>query len=151
MRKTIKLSVISALAFAAGAVQSSSLLYFYDVRPNVLLCLLVVLLFAASDFLEYAVFLVSGFIGLGYSGGLSKETAILGAVLILAFYVKDYLSESEFLSTIALTALTTLLFYLAADFSFILENFGRFLLELAYNVAISSVLWILYPREYEKK
>lgn len=68
--------------------------------------------------------------------------------MLLAFYFKDYLSENEFLSTIVLTAVATLLFYLAADYTFLFESFGRFSLELAYNVAISAVLWILYPHEY---
>lgn len=131
------------LVFLFGLIQSFSLISFYGVKPNLLLSLLTVLLFSVENFWQYLILVLTALISLKYSNFITKELAIFGIVMLLAFYFKRYLAEHEFLAIFSITVVLTIIFYVAIDYNFIINNLSSFLLELIYNLLASIIFWLM--------
>lgn len=134
------------LVFLFGLVQSFSLISFYGVKPNVLLSLLTVLLFSVENFWEYLLLVLTAVISLKYSHFITRELAVFGIIMLLAFYLRKYLTEHEFLAIFPVTIVLSFIFYAAIDFNFIITNFNSFLLELVYNALASLVFWLIFEK-----
>lgn len=131
--------------------QSLSLVVFNGVKPNLVLAVLVILIFSERSFTRYIVLVLISLVFLNYSFFISKELAVFGSLMIVAFYFKKFLSENIFLYSFLLTSILTTLFYLFIDFRFIFGNFSLFLLELFYNITVSLIFGSLYKNfNYEK-
>lgn len=139
------------LVFIIGLAQSASLIIFSGVKPNLILAVLVVLLFSEKEFWKYLVFILISLICLNYSVFISKELAIFGLLMLLAFYFKKYLSENIYLNSFLLVLILTTAFYLIIDYAFIFNDPGLFLWELFYNVLISLVFGFLYKGLHGKE
>jgi len=135
--------LISIVSLAQGL----SLMIFNGIKPNFVLAILIVLIFSEKEFWKYSILVLTSLICLNYSVFISKEIAIFGLLMLLAFYFKKYLSESIFLHSFLFASILTTLFYLLIDFKFIFNNFNVFLLELFYNILISLFFGFLYVKK----
>ena len=131
------------LVFLFGSIQSFSLISFYGVKPDLLLSLLTVLMFSTKNFWQYLILVLTGIISLKYSGSITRELAIFGIIMLIAFYFKKYIAEYEFLSIFSATIILTTALYVVIDCGFIINNFYYFILELIYNVLAGIIFWLI--------
>lgn len=151
MKKEWAFFLDMVLISVISLVQSFSLITFNGVKPNFVLAVLVVLIFLERSFVRYLILVLTSLIFLKYSIFISKEIFIFGALMLLAFYFKKYLSENIFLYSFLLTSVLTALLYLLADARFILDNFNLFSFELFYNILASLAFGYLYSNLYHGK
>ena len=134
-----------------GLIQSLSLLVFNDIKPNLILVFLIVLIFSVKNFWRYLILVLVAIASLNYFSLFSKELLVFGITMLLAFYFKSQLSEHAFLSVILLTIALTFIFYLIGDYKFLLNNFNIFTKELIFNVIGAIIFGFLYNNfNYEK-
>ena len=122
------------LVSIASLGQSLSFITFNGVKPNFILAILAVLALSAKEFWKYLILVLASLIFLNYTIPVSKEVFIFGALMLLAFYFKKYLSENIFLNSFLLVSVLTMLLYLFIDPAFIVNNFNIFILELLIAV-----------------
>jgi hypothetical protein len=144
MNKDIRFLTDIILVFLFGLLQSFSLVSFMGVKPNLLLSLLVVLLFTTKQFWQYLILILIALVSLNYSSLITRETIIFGTIMLLAFYLKGYLTEHFFLISFFLAIILTTLFYLFIDYQFIFNNINIFLLEVAFNALLTTLFGLLY-------
>ncbi|MBU4348034.1 hypothetical protein KJ671_00815 [Patescibacteria group bacterium] len=151
MNKDIRFLANIFLVFLFGLLQSFSLISFLGTKPNLLLSLLIVLLFTVKNFWQYLILILTALISLNYSALITKETAIFGIIMLLAFYFKKYLTEHFFLISFFLAIILTTLFYLFIDYQFIFNNLNIFLLELIFNALLTIFFGLLYYQVLSEK
>lgn len=139
------------LVFLFGLLQSFSLISFMGTKPNLLLSLLVVLLFTTKKFWQYLILILVALASLNYSSLITRETVIFGAIMLLAFYFKRYLTEHFFVISFFLAITLTTLFYLFIDYQFIFNNVNIFLLEITFNALFTTLFGLLYYRVLSEK
>lgn len=139
------------LVSIASLGQSLSFITFNGVKPNFILAILAVLALSAKEFWKYLILVLASLIFLNYTIPVSKEVFIFGALMLLAFYFKKYLSENIFLNSFLLVSVLTMLLYLFIDPAFIVNNFNIFILELFYNVSIGLTFGFIYKGSYGKE
>ena len=151
MNKDIRFLTDMILVFLFGLLQSFSLISFMGTKPNLLLSLLVVLLFTTKKFWQYLILILVALASLNYSSLITRETVIFGAIMLLAFYFKRYLTEHFFVISFFLAITLTTLFYLFIDYQFIFNNVNIFLLEITFNALFTTLFGLLYYRVLSEK
>ena len=147
MKEKVRFLADIIIVFLCALLQSSALITIYGVKPNFLISALVVLLFSARNFWQYLILVLTAAVSLKYSALLSKEILIFAGIMILAYFLKKYLVEYEFIAIFILTAFITIIFYLLIDYRFAFNNPNSLLLETAYNIFASAVLLLLYEKK----
>jgi len=139
------------LVSAVSLGQSLSLITFYGVKPNFALAVLAVLALSAKEFWKYLILVLASLVFLNYTIIISKEIFSFGALMMLAFYLKKYLSENIFLNSFLLVFALTMLLYLLIDPGFIFNNFNIFILELFYNALAGLIFGFIYKGSHGKE
>lgn len=149
MKEKIRFFLEIVLISIVSLIQSLSPAVFNGIKPNFVLAVLVVFIFAERSFARYLVLVLTSLIFLNYSVFISKELAAFGALMLSAFYFKRYLSENIFIFSFLSASILTALLYLLIDPGFIFNNFNLFFSELFYNVIISLIFGSVYQYEHE--
>ncbi|MCL5017555.1 MAG: hypothetical protein M1155_02765 [Patescibacteria group bacterium] len=126
-----------------GLIQSLPLISFYGVKPDLLLSLLVVFLFFTENFWQYFILVLAGSIALKYSTTATFEVIVFVIIMTSAFYLKKYFSTHEFLAILGVTMILSVLFYGIINYTFIVNDIYRFVLEIIYNILASVIFWLI--------
>lgn len=135
---------------AAALIQSTDLINFYGVKPNLVLVIVAVFLFFTDNFFEYLIISLSGIAALKFVSALEKESVVLFILLAVAYIFKKYLLHKSLIHILLLITFLTALFYFLIDFNFIILNPLIFILELVYNNFIGLALYLSANFIYEK-
>lgn len=138
------------LVLAAALIQSTDLINFYGVKPDLVLAMVAVFLFFTDNFWEYLIIFLSGITALKFVLAFEKESLILFVLFVVAYIFKKYLLHKSLIHILLLITFLTTLFYLLINFNFIILNPLIFILELVYNNFIGLVIYLSANFIYEK-
>jgi hypothetical protein len=137
--------------FVAATLQSGELITVFGIKPNLVLVLLAVFVFFATDLFAYALLALFAALFLDFAPGLSLESGALLIVALLFFYVRDRFLSPGLLASISFSVLGTVLFYLLISPAVLYHEVGMVSKELLYNGLLSVALFGLTSFIYEKK
>ncbi|TSC95491.1 MAG: hypothetical protein Athens071426_546 [Parcubacteria group bacterium Athens0714_26] len=150
MGKSFNFLISILLVLAAALIQSTDLINFYGVKPNLVLVMVAVFLFFTDNFWEYLVISLGGIAALKFVSAFEKESLVLFILLAAAYIFKKYLLHKSFIHILLLITFLTTLFYLLINFNFIILNPLIFILELVYNNFIGLAIYLSANFIYEK-
>lgn len=147
--KNLVLFLIGAASVLLGALlQSTELLTFYETKLNLVLVLVLTFGFFLNNFWHYLILSLVGVLILKIAPGLDIQTLVLLILLLAAFYLKKYLFTQPIINNAFLIAAGTLLFYIFADFNFLIYNTPTVLLEIIYNTIGGLIVFSLLEKSY---
>lgn len=141
-RKKLWLAISIIIAVAA-ALQLSSGFEFFGVRPNLVLVVALVATFFIEGFLPYAALVLIGTIFLRFEPGFNADLLILGLICLLAFWIRRNFVLPSFITSLGFICAGSLGFYLLTAPSFLISQPGEFFIELAYNILVGMVLFVI--------
>jgi len=152
MKEAIKILSWTFFVFLAVITQSSHILEFWGVNPNLILLLFFLPLILEKEFLRALILifitLALSFVFLPY---WPKEILILGGLAIIGLFLRKFLTGHEFWDFLILIFLGTLGFYLINSFSYCFQKTLILIAELIYNMFLGSLLIFIFRYFYEKK
>ena len=150
-----KFAVLACIVVLVGLLQSTELLAWGGVKPNVVLALLVSASFFVYHVRDYVVLTLLGALALRFSDLFVPELGVLVALLVIIFAIGARLPGKPFVNNLFLIGGATFLFYVILDYTTLRTSWGVFFVELVYNLVAGTVwfglgrIWFLDA--YEKK
>ncbi len=136
------------LVALAGFLQNTNLLNIGGVKPNIALAVLVTLAFFISTASVFLVLVVLALIALWFEPVVTLELIIFALLALGAFFLSQRLPGKSFVNNLILIGLLTLVFYLIADYRFIVGDPLTVLGEMVYNIILGGVLFAFLTRLY---
>ncbi len=151
MKEAIKIFGLAFLVTLAIIAQSSHILEFWGVNPNLILILVFLPLVLEKEFSKALtlifIILVLAIIFLPY---WPKEILILTGLVLVGLFLRKFLTGREFWDFIILILFGTFGFYLINNFFYFPQKFLIIVAELVYNILLGSFLFFVFSF-YEKK
>ena len=141
------------LIVMAGFLQNTNLINIAGIKPNLTLAILSTLAFFVTESAYYLLLVLIAVWFLRFESGLEFATSVFALVLLLVFWVRNFLPGKPFFNNLLLIALSTLLFNLVIDFKFFGGDFFTVLIEMLYNIILGGLAFFALSRLFkdEKK
>lgn len=147
MRVLIKILFWTFLVSLAVIIQSSHFLDFWGVNPNLILLFVFLPLILEKEFSRALILifitLVLTVVFLPY---WPKEILILAGLAFGGLFLRKFLTGQEFLDFCIFIVGSTLIFYLIANFHFLLNYPLTVIAEIFYNFILGGIIMIILPK-----
>ncbi|HEY4475784.1 MAG TPA: hypothetical protein VJB92_03660 [Candidatus Paceibacterota bacterium] len=146
MKEKLSWQMIGAafiLVAAAGLIQNTDTLNAFGIKPNLALAVLVALAFFITTLFVYSALVLTAVAFLRFEGGFELSTLVFAIVAFLVFWLCEKLPGKNFINNILSIGLATLVFYLAADPAFFINDTISVIKEGVYNIIIGSAVFAL--------
>ena len=144
MKEKLSWQMIGAafiLVAAAGLIQNTDTLNAFGIKPNLALAVLVALAFFITTLFVYSALVLTAVAFLRFEGGFELSTLVFAIVAFLVFWLCEKLPGKNFINNILSIGLATLVFYLAADPAFFINDTISVIKEGAYIRSIVAKTW----------
>ena len=146
MKEKLSWQMIGAafiLVAAAGLIQNTDTLNAFGIKPNLALAVLVALAFFITTLFVYSALVLTAVAFLRFEGGFELSTLVFAIVAFLVFWLCEKLPGKNFINNILSIGLATLVFYLAADPAFFINDTISVIKEGVYNIISGSAVFAL--------
>lgn len=136
-----RLAAVLLIIIAAGFVQNTGLFVLYGIKPDLLLSALIALSFFLPDIFIYGGFIVLAVIFLTLSGNCCFDSVAFTLIVFAAPFIGRRLHWQPLFNNLFLIGAGTILFYLLASPTFLINNWPLVIGELIYNLVMG---WIFF-------
>lgn len=144
--------VISAfILFGAALIQQTPLALWGGTRINIILIIVLVSVFIARGFTEYAIFMVSAFFGSATTLPWDRAAAALMAVALCAYVAHRFMPWQSWVQYIGMLVLGTALLYGLIDWHFLTQEPFIVAKELMYTLVVGGIVYLCAAQWYEKR
>jgi hypothetical protein len=139
------------LVFGAALIQQTPLAVWGGIRINLILIILLVCVFIARGFAEYAIFTASAFLGSAMTLPWDRAAAALAAVALCAYASRRSLPWQSWVQYLLMLVVGTVFLYGLIDWHFLIREPLIVEKELFYTLVGGSVAYFYAARWYEKR
>ena len=132
------------LVTMAAFLQQTNFLLIYNVKPNLVLVIIIVMAFFIEFLWYYLLLMLIGLSLIRTSPGFEKEIIVLGFLLLVIFPTKKILPWKPQISIALLTIIATILFYLFSSENIIIKSPALAVTEIFYNVIFGLIIYLSY-------